>query len=66
MDLNRRANDLFRSFILLPDLGGLGDLCGYASTATICVPSRVPPYNLSAPGLRFWFVIFHSQRLLRK
>jgi hypothetical protein len=36
MDLNGRANDLFRPFILLPHLGVLSVLCGYASTAVIC------------------------------
>ena len=31
MNLNGRTNDVFRPFILLPHLGVLGVLCGYAS-----------------------------------
>jgi hypothetical protein len=34
MDLDRRANDLFRPFILLQYIGVLGVLCGAASNAS--------------------------------
>ena len=45
MNLNGRANDLFRPFILLPYLGVLGVLCGYASMASLD-----PPCALFLPG----------------
>jgi hypothetical protein len=46
MDLNGRAYDLFRQFVLLFHLGVLRVLCGYAFAVAVSVPRPVPPFSL--------------------